>query len=223
MSIPKLTENLNIHQSLPDQPTMTTAELKQEWDKAPNIIKDYINDILIEEVESEINESVDGLQKILNQIYDKVYPIGRGFIDFTNTDYSNYLGFTWQKECLGMFPVGCKSGDSDFGIVGKTGGAKTKKTTVNIPLVPHNHSIKTRQVSVADSVSGGKFNAMPIVSGSGDSVAAGPLPYSNGGATTHLADETLRYTNNAGTGNTTSVSYNSIPPYKVVNYWKRVA
>lgn len=223
MSIPKLTENLNVHQSLPDQPTMTAEELKQEWDKAPNLIKDYINNLLIDGVEKEIGNMTSAMKTLTKSLYDKVFPIGRGFIDFTTTDYSNYLGFTWTRECLGMFPVGYKSDDSEFGTVGKTGGAKTRTASINVPLPIHNHSIKTRQVSVADTLPGGKFYQMPSANGSGDSVSAGPIPYANGGATTYVADETTRYTNNAGTGSTTSVSYSSIPPYKVVNYWKRIA
>lgn len=39
-----------------------------------------------------------------NKLLDSVYPIGRGFIDFTDTDYSNYLGFTWERELVGLTP-----------------------------------------------------------------------------------------------------------------------
>ena len=223
MSIPKLTENLNIHQSLPDQPTLTAEELKQEWDKAPNLIKDYINNLLIEGIEKEITNMTSTMETLTKSLYNQVFPIGRGFIDFTNTDYSKYLGFTWVKECLGMFPVGCKSGDADFDTVGKTGGAKTRTANINVPLPIHSHSIKTRQVAVGDVVSGGKFDGMPVAQASGDSVAAGPVPFRDGGGTTYIADETTRYTNDAGNGSTTSVSINTIPPYKVVNYWKRIA
>lgn len=39
-----------------------------------------------------------------NKLLDSIFPIGRGFIDFTNTDYSNYLGFTWERELVGLTP-----------------------------------------------------------------------------------------------------------------------
>lgn len=223
MSIPKLTENLNIHQSLPDQPTLTAEELKQEWDKAPNLIKDYINNLLIEGIEKEITNMTSTMETLTKSLYNQVFPIGRGFIDFSNTDYSKYLGFTWVKECLGMFPVGCKSGDADFGTVGKTGGAKTRSANINVPLVPHNHSIRTRHIPISQVVNGGKFDGVPSSLASPDSVAAGPVPFRDNGGTTYLADETTRYTENAGTGNTTSVNYDTTPPYMVVNYWKRIA
>lgn len=50
MSLPNLNENLNIHQSLPNQPALTAEELKQEFDKAPNLIKAYINEVLLPEI-----------------------------------------------------------------------------------------------------------------------------------------------------------------------------
>lgn len=50
MSLPTLNENLNIHQSLPNQPALNAEELKQEFDKASNLIKEYINEILLPEI-----------------------------------------------------------------------------------------------------------------------------------------------------------------------------
>ena len=39
----KITENVEIHQTLPDIPNMTTQELKREWDKGNKIIKEAFN------------------------------------------------------------------------------------------------------------------------------------------------------------------------------------
>lgn len=39
----KITENVEIHQTLPDTPNMTTQELKKEWDKGNKIIKEAFN------------------------------------------------------------------------------------------------------------------------------------------------------------------------------------
>ena len=52
MSLTKLTENLNVHQSLPDQPSQTASELKRIFDSAGNMIKEYINDTLTSEVDT---------------------------------------------------------------------------------------------------------------------------------------------------------------------------
>lgn len=223
MSIPKLTENLNIHQSLPDQPSLTSEELKQKWDEAPNRIKDYLNNILIDGVNELIESALSDVRGTMREISDKIYPIGRGFIDFTNTNYSNYLGFKWERTCMGMFPVGFKSGDSDFGTIGKRGGAKTQNVNLGIPLVPHVHRIRTRWIPVSQVVSGGKFNAMPSSCASPDSLSAGPVPFRDNGATQLTADETIRQTEPEGNGNTASFKVSTIPPFQVVNYWKRVS
>ena len=56
MELSKLNENLNNIQSLPDKPTLTGEELKQEFDKAANVIKEYLNGILTEELISILTE-----------------------------------------------------------------------------------------------------------------------------------------------------------------------
>lgn len=42
------------------------------------------------------SEYNNNLNEYTQDIIDLFYPIGRGFIDFTSTDYSNYLGCTWE-------------------------------------------------------------------------------------------------------------------------------
>lgn len=65
----KLTQDLNYHQSLADQPNvsegLTAAQLKEKFDQAANDIKDYLNNTLISELEDSgagsIGASVAGL------------------------------------------------------------------------------------------------------------------------------------------------------------------
>ncbi len=71
-------------------------------------------------------------------LLDLAYPIGRGFIDFTDTDYTNYLGGTWERELIGMFPVGYDLSQTEFNTIGKTGGEKRHKLTIN-EIPSHNH------------------------------------------------------------------------------------
>lgn len=52
MSLPTLNENLNIHQSLPDKPALNAEELKKEFDTAPNLIKEYLNGILLPQIDT---------------------------------------------------------------------------------------------------------------------------------------------------------------------------
>ena len=57
MSLTKLTENLNKVSSLPDKPTLQADELKAIFDEAGNVIKDYINEILTEEIEKLVSDT----------------------------------------------------------------------------------------------------------------------------------------------------------------------
>lgn len=62
MALTKLTDNLNVIQSLADKPTETASELKEAFDTAGNAIKDYINDTLTTEVDSalsSVNSALD--------------------------------------------------------------------------------------------------------------------------------------------------------------------
>ena len=58
MSLTKLNDNLNIIQSLPNKPTLEAETLKAEFDKAANLIKDYINNTLTEETETLVQDSI---------------------------------------------------------------------------------------------------------------------------------------------------------------------
>lgn len=89
-----------------------------------------------------------------NEILNLVYPIGRGFIDFTNTDFSNYLGFTWERELVGLTPVGLDTKQTEFNEVGKTGGEKTHTLTID-EMPKHRHEMRT------SSNSGGQVDNMP--------------------------------------------------------------
>lgn len=71
MSLTKLTENLNNHQSLPDKPALTSQELKILFDKAGNDIKTYLNTILTAEIDTLISNIQSGkidVNKIVNNL-----------------------------------------------------------------------------------------------------------------------------------------------------------
>lgn len=54
MSLTKLTDNLNIIQALPDKPVDTATVLKQKFDLSGNKIKEYINEKLTEDIDTEL-------------------------------------------------------------------------------------------------------------------------------------------------------------------------
>ncbi len=73
----KLTENLNIIGNLSNQPTENADELKRKFDEAGNIIKNYLNNIVYEEIaskagEEELNQLSTNLNKSLEELEDAV-------------------------------------------------------------------------------------------------------------------------------------------------------
>ena len=54
----KITDNVEIHQTLPDTPNMTTQELKITWDKGCKIIKEAFNKLVDKLNEAKITSTV---------------------------------------------------------------------------------------------------------------------------------------------------------------------
>lgn len=67
MGLRKLLENLNIIQALPDKPTNTATELKQQFDLSGNKIKEYINEILTEDLDTVLASKADN-----DNVYNKI-------------------------------------------------------------------------------------------------------------------------------------------------------
>lgn len=66
MTLSKFTGETNNIQSLPDQPTETAMELKAKFDKTGAELKDYINNTLTEEIDTELGNKADS-----NNVYKK--------------------------------------------------------------------------------------------------------------------------------------------------------
>ena len=143
------------------------------------------------------NEST--FQAMQLKLLDSIYPIGRGFIDFTDTDYSNYLGFTWERELVGLTPIGLDATQPEFNEIGKTGGEKTHTLTVN-ELASHKHNMYTFNAGGDGTISTG-----------GGIIQDTAAPYK-----TYYATFAME---NTGGGQ----PHNNLQPYQVVAYWKRVA
>lgn len=81
------------------------------------------------------------LNKIENGIadlYNAIFPIGQIVIKGDDVDYSNWLGFTWERTAVGKVLVGYDNSDTDFNTIGKTGGEKTHTLTPN-EMPEHSH------------------------------------------------------------------------------------
>ena len=145
-------------------------------------------------------------------IIDLIYPVGRGFIDFTDTDYSNWLGLTWERELLGVTPIGYKSGDADFGTIGAKGGEKTHTLTVN-EMPSHTHTQAQHRHSLSMGYTNPEWR-----NGMSDTSKVSAAPDSLVGTTTFYSGYATPTINSTGGG----AAHNNLPPYQVVSYWKRV-
>ncbi len=142
-------------------------------------------------------------------LLDMVYPVGRGFIDFTDTDYSTYLGFTWERELMGMFPLGANDTNYEIGSTGgKSSRTISKDNLPNYTLYDgkHKHTVKTYR-GYSDGTSQ-------------DTIGIGMFK-------SNVTQETKEVTTNETTIKVTSggkgQALDTMPPYKAVYYWKRVA
>jgi hypothetical protein len=142
--------------------------------------------------------NADNLNNNFKEILNLVYPVGRGFIDFTDTDYSNYLGFTWERELVGLTPVGYNPDDADFNEIGKQGGNKeVLLTEKNLPRINFD-------VSYANEGGSNKYGSI-----------AGSAFYLAGSGSNHGKLGVI------WDGEQTAI--NNMQPYQAVAYWKRVA
>lgn len=68
MALTKLTDNLNCVQSLPDKPSLEADALKAKFDESSNLIKKYINEILTDEIEKLITNTVNSAKVIVENV-----------------------------------------------------------------------------------------------------------------------------------------------------------
>lgn len=144
---------------------------------------------------TDIPYNAETFNAMQNKLLDSIYPIGRGFIDFTNTDFSNYLGFTWERTLVGLTPVGLDTSQTEFNTIGKTGGEKTHTLTIDeLPEFKPTALVDTQ----TGSVTGSAIVYRPVTDG---------IWYN--------ADMFQTIGGNQ--------PHNNLQPYQVVAYWKRVA
>lgn len=205
MSLPVCTVNTNNIQNLPDSPTLTPDELKQEFDKSGKDLKDYLNDILLPAVEQLVRDEKANLEASINNkiLADnkKRYHIGKIVMSTSNTNPNKYLGFgTWVLWGSGRVPVGVNTSDTSFNTVEKTGGEKAHKLTVN-EMPNHGHIFHN-----------------------GDGKAIAPTIMRDGGTHELLqggGNRTYEYLGLSKTGG--NEAHNNLQPYITCYMWKRTA
>ncbi|MFQ8705540.1 MAG: phage baseplate protein [Thomasclavelia sp.] len=78
-----------------------------------------------------MNENVAGnLQKQIDNIWNKIYPVGSIYISTNNINPKTLFGGTWISWGNGRVPVGVDTSDSSFNTVEKTGGEKQHALTL---------------------------------------------------------------------------------------------
>ena len=102
----------------------------------------------------------DNLDDFEKRIIGLMHPINTGFIAYDDTDYSDYLGFTWEKTLIGRTPVGLDNTQTEFSFIGKQGGSKY--------MQQHNHSYSRPPLYASEYTAGNSFFAQ-ISSTSGGS------------------------------------------------------
>ena len=142
-------------------------------------------------------ERMKHIEDGIADLYNAIFPVGQIVIKGDNEDYSNWLGFTWERTAVGKVLVGIDSTDTDFNTIGKTGGAK--KVTLTKNELPK----EIGQALLYDS------NA-PTQSSSTDALTT---------QWTNKYRSGLYNVVNENGGN----AHNNLQPYQVVAYWKRIA
>lgn len=149
-----------------------------------------------------LNHMDDGIA----DLYDAIFPIGQIIIKGDDADYSNWLGFTWERTAVGKVLVGYDNKDTDFNTIGKIGGEKEHTLTID-EMPSHSHDMDEESYS-----GGGYKNKMGI--------------RQDGGGSSHLIPQyaqTTSYSIYKPTYTGGGQAHNNIQPYQVVAYWKRVS
>lgn len=141
----------------------------------------------------------------------QAYPVGSIFLSAAATDPTTLLGYgTWVSIGAGKMLVGFDSGDADFDTLEETGGAKTV-TLTEAQMPSHTHIQNSHQHVITSQTA---------TTGSATSYEHGVLDTSSAEAEATETTQAATATNQNTGGGT---AHNNLPPYLVVNMWKRTA
>ena len=142
-------------------------------------------------------ERMNHIEDGIADLYNAIFPIGQIVIKGDNEDYSNWLGFTWERTAVGKVLVGIDSTDTDFNTIGKTGGEKTH--TLTIDEMPKHRHTQISSNSGSSGLTGTTYSGLGWSTGNNEIL--GNAMQNTGGSQPH----------------------NNLQPYQVVAYWKRIA
>ena len=157
-------------------------------------------------------------------VFDAVYPVGSIYMSVNSTNPTALFGGTWER-LENRFLLGAGSSYS----LGATAGAATVAlTTANMPAHKHtfsgsgttgNYNTSHRHNMAWDKDGGSGSNRYTVHNSGVNGSQGGTAPTSYAGGN-HSHSFSYSGTT-ASTGSTTA--HNNMPPYLVVNMWKRTA
>ena len=154
------------------------------------------------------NLSAPNLNNMQIELMKLVFPIGSTYITQEETNPSTILNFgTWERV-KGKVLVGLDEDDTAFNIIGKTGGEKKHKLTIDeMPAHSHKLNGNTNVAFTENSI-------YPYL------LASAKRGYADGSSVTFGGDYTINDTTTIGSGQ----AHNNLQPYQVVGYmWIRTA
>lgn len=169
----------------------------------------------------------------LDDIIDTIYPVGSIYMSANDVDPSTLFGGTWQRiEDKFLLSKG-----SSYTTLGDTGGSATVSLTQS-QMPRHTHTQVQHTHSALDGTYFVETNATSLGTGSSKRQATTNTNgnfywYSNQSSaptiarhsSTAYATPTNKYTGGSGSSESASdgASHENMPPYLVVNVWKRTA
>jgi microcystin-dependent protein len=157
-----------------------------------------------------INSSDIGFSPL--SVLQQVYPVGCIYTEITGTNPGTTFGLgTWLRYGQGEVLVGQKTGDTNFGTVGNTGGESTHLLTgAESGTSVHGHGVTDP----------GHLHTQGIVIGGADGVVGSPAV---GITVTNTGTSTTGLTVNNSSASNASNAHNNLQPFIVVYFWQRTA
>ena len=78
-----------------------------------------------------------GVRTLVGKVLDRIQPVGSLYFSTDNTSPAKLFGGSWERYAQGRVMVSASDTDTDF-TVGKTGGEKTHKLTID-EMAKHSH------------------------------------------------------------------------------------